>query len=147
MNLQEQIQADMITAMKAKEADTVTTLRGLNAAIKNVMIDHDGEFTDADVEKVVARTVKQLNEANKDFASGGRDDLVEQNKKEIALLEKYLPEQMTDEELSKIVAETIEQTGMDTKADMGKLMGAVMGKVQGKADGNRVKNAVMAQLS
>ena len=147
MMLQEQIKADMITAMKAKNSDTVTTLRGLISAIKNAIIDHDGDFSDTDVEHVVVRMVKQLKDARNDFAAGGRDDLVEQNNTEIALLEVYLPTQMSDTDLDDIIAETIEQTGMNTKADMGKLMGAVMGKVQGKADGNRVKDAVMVQLS
>ena len=146
MSLQEQIKADMITAMKAKEADKVTVYRNVTSAIKNKMIDHDGEFTDDDAQKVIATLVKQLKDANKDFASGGRDDLVEQNNAEIAILEAYLPEQMSDEELTAIVAEVISQTGASTKADMGKVMGAVMGKVQGKADGNRVKEAVMLQL-
>ncbi len=147
MSLQEQIKTDLITAMKARESDTVTTLRGLQAAIKNEMIDHKGdEFTDADTEKVVARLVKQLKDANKDFTSGGRQDLVDKNNTEIAILKVYLPEQMEDDELAAIVADTIAQTGMNTKADMGKLMGAVMGKVQGRAEGNRVKNAVMKHL-
>ncbi len=148
MTLQEQIKADMIVAMKAKEPEKVMVYRNINAAIKNKMIDHEGdEFTDEDGQKVIASLAKQLKDANKDFASGGRDDLVEQNNKEIAIMEVYLPEQMSDEELHKIVIETVAQAGTVTKTDMGKLMGAVMEKVQGKADGNRVKEAVLAQLT
>ncbi len=147
MTLQEQIKADMITAMKAKESEKVTVYRNIAAAIQNKMIDHTGDqFTDGDVQKVVASLAKQLKDANKDFATGGRDDLVQQNNKEIAIMESYLPAQMSDEELNSIVAETVAAAGEVTKADMGKLMGAVMGKVQGKADGNRVKAAVMALL-
>jgi uncharacterized protein YqeY len=146
MTLQETIQQDIITAMKAKDADTLSTLRNLSSAIKNEMIDHKGDFTDSDVEKIVARQIKQLKDAITDFSAGGRTDLVEQNEREIGIIKRYLPAQMADDELSRIVTETIAETGMNTKADMGKLMGAVMAKVQGKADGNRVKEAVAEKL-
>jgi len=146
MTLQETIQQDIITAMKAKDADRLSTLRNLSAAIKNEIIDHKGDFTDTDVEKIVARQIKQLKDAITDFSAGGREDLVEQNEREIGVIEVYLPVQMSDDELGQIVADTIAETGMSTKADMGKLMGAVMAKVQGKADGNRVKDAVAGKL-
>jgi uncharacterized protein len=146
MNLQEQIQADIIVAMKAKENKKLTTLRGLTAAIKNAIIDHDGDFTNEDTEKIVARQVKQLKDAMKDFEAGGREDLVEQNKIEISVLETYLPEQMSDEELQEIVSQVIFETGASSPADMGKIMGKVMAKVQGKADGNKVKEAVLVLL-
>lgn len=148
MTVQEQLKADLIVAMKAKESEKVTVYRNILSEIKNKMIDHsEEEFTDEDVQKVIASFAKKLHDANKDFLAGGRQDLVDQNNKEIAIMELYLPAQMSDDELQRIVAETIAETGMNTKADMGKLMGSVMGKVQGKADGNRVKDAVMAQLS
>lgn len=146
MSLQAQIKADMITAMKARESDKVTVYRNVTSAIKNSMIDHTGEFTDADVQQVIATFVKQLKDANKDFASGGREDLVAQNNAEIAILEVYLPEQMSDDELNAVVADVIAETGASSTADMGRVMGAVMGKVAGKADGNRVKDAVMQTL-
>jgi len=128
MTLQERVQADIITAMKAKDAPTLQTLRQLSAAIKNAIIDHTGEFTDEDVVAVVSRQVKQLKDAIKDFAAGGRDDLVKQNEKEIAVLEVYLPEQLSDEELTALVKESVAETGALSPSDMGKVMGAVMGK-------------------
>jgi len=146
MTLVEQIKADMITAMKAKEMEKVTVYRNISSAIKNKMIDQEGDFSDEDVQKVVAGLVKQLKDANTDFAAGGRDDLVSKNNEEMAIMEAYLPAQMEDAVLQDIITHTIEETGMNTKADMGKLMGVVMEKVQGRADGNRVKESVMQQL-
>ncbi|PIR02940.1 MAG: hypothetical protein COV60_02975 [Candidatus Magasanikbacteria bacterium CG11_big_fil_rev_8_21_14_0_20_43_7] len=146
MSLQEQIQKDIIVAMKAKDAGTLSTLRNLSAAIKNAIIDHNGEFTDADTQGIVTRQVKQLKDAMKDFEAGGRADLVSQNRKEISVIEVYLPQQISDDELHAIVADTIAETEAHGPSDMGKVMGSLMGKVQGKADGNRVKSAVMAVL-
>jgi len=146
MTLQEQLQADMITAMKAKDAERVRVLRNAMSALKNVQIEKGDAFTDDDALASVASQVKQLKDAMTDFQAGGRDDLVAQNMADVAILEAYLPEQLADDVLEKIVAETLTEVGATSPQDMGKAMGAVMKKVQGQADGTRVKDAVMKHL-
>lgn len=147
MLLQERIQKDTIVAMKARDTNTLSTLRNLSSEIKNAIIDHKGEFTDADTESIVIRQVKQLKDAIKYFEAGGRMDLVEQNIREIATLERYLPEQTQDEELHSIVAESISIIGAKSTADIGKVMAMVMGRVRGRADGNRVREVVVSLLA
>jgi uncharacterized protein len=146
MTLKEQLLSAQKDAMKAKDSETLSTLRMVWSAVKNEEIKAQEELNDAKVQEVIAKQVKQLKDATKDFAAGGRDDLVESTNKEVAILEAYLPEQMSDEDLKKIVDETVAGFGEVSPADMGKLMGAVMGKVKGQADGNRVKEMVSAVL-
>ncbi|HBB37533.1 MAG: hypothetical protein UV82_C0004G0016 [Candidatus Magasanikbacteria bacterium GW2011_GWD2_43_18] len=146
MTLQEQLQADMIAAMKAKDTERVRVLRNAIAALKNTKIEKGETFSEVDAEATLKTQVKQLKDANKDFAAGGRDDLVAQNDADVAVLETYLPEQMSDEDLGNIVADTLRDIGATSPQDMGKAMGAVMEKVNGKADGTRVKDAVMKYL-
>lgn len=143
----EQIQADMIVAMKAKDASRLAVLRNALSAIKNAQIDAQKPLTDAEIQGVVATMVKQLKDAMKDFDAGGRADLVEQNRQEIAVLEQYLPAQMSDDELLGIVEQVLADTGAKTPADIGRVMGSAMAAVAGKADGNRVKEMVMARLT
>lgn len=146
MSLQATIDQAKIAAMKEKNQEALSTLRMLSSAIKNAEIEKQSALTDEEVQAVIARQVKQLRDANTDFQSSGRTDLVEKTNAEIALLETYLPAQMSDEELQAIVKATAEEMGVTAKADMGKLMGAVMKKVAGQADGNRVKEMVTAVL-
>jgi len=146
MNLQEQLQADMIAAMKAKDSEKLRALRNAISAVKNVKIEKGDAFSDADAEATLKTQVKQLKDANNDFEAGGRGELVAQNNADIAILEAYLPEQMSDEELEKLVSESLTDIGATSAQDMGKAMGAVMKKVAGRADGTRVKDAVMKHL-
>ncbi|OIO19861.1 MAG: aspartyl-tRNA amidotransferase [Candidatus Magasanikbacteria bacterium CG_4_9_14_0_2_um_filter_41_10] len=146
MTFQENIHADMVVAMKAKNSEHVRVLRNAIAAIKNTMIEKGEAFTDDDALASVAAQVKQLKDAIIDFQAGGRDDLVAQNMADIGILETYLPEQLADEALEKIVAETLSEIGVTTPQDIGKAMGAVMKKVQGQADGTRVKTVVIKLL-
>ncbi len=147
MSLKETLLQDQIQAMKNKESDRLTTLRMVLAAIKNTEIDSKEELDDEKIQGIIATQVKQLKDALKDFETGGRSDLIEKTKTEISLLETYLPEQMSDEELKTIVSETLSQVGASSPADLGKVMGAVMGKVKGKADGNRVRSIAMELLN
>lgn len=147
MSLKETLEADQKRAMKERDKQTLSTLRMVTAAIKNAEIEAQGALSDADVERIIARQVKQLQDSIKDFAAGGRDDLLARAKVEEALLASYLPEQLSDEELADIVAATVNDLGAASPADMGKVMGAVMGKVNGRADGNRVRAAVQNALS
>lgn len=145
MLLKQQITNDVKTAMKAREMDKLTTLRGLMAEIKNVEIDK-GDLSDDDITKIVARLVKQLKEANVDFEKGGREDLVEENKKQLSVLEIYLPQQLSDEELKKIIEEVIANNGSEGQVKIGPLTGMAMKKVAGKADGGRVSKMLRELL-
>lgn len=143
----EQISNDLKEAMKAKDADTLSTLRMLKSAVRNKEIDAQKELTDEDIVVIVKMQVKQLREAGDLAETAGRPETVEAAKREIALLEKYLPTQMDDVTLSQVVKDALQIAGATTKADTGKAMGAAMKAVGGRADGSRVKAVVESILT
>lgn len=145
MSLRQEIFLERDNAMKNKQTAALSTLRVLCSEIKNAEIELQHELADEEVLKVISRMVKQLADAVKDFSSAGRDDLVQQNTAEIALLETYLPAQMSDEEIQSHVTAVIAELGSD--AQMGLVMGAVMKRVAGQADGNRVRTFVQQALA
>ena len=147
MSLQEQISADMVTALKAGESDKVAVLRLLITAMKNEQIKVGSDLTDEQAMKVLASQAKQRKDSITAYEAAGRQDLVDQEASELPFIEAYLPEQMGDEELEKLVQEAIDQVGATSPADMGKVMGAAMAKVKGQADGGRVSAAVKRLLS
>lgn len=139
----ETLQKDLITAMKARDQETVATVRFLLAAIKKFEIDaypptSDKKLTEEDVVKILQKQVKTHKESIEAFKKGGRNDLVSKEEKELAILEKYLPAQMTDAEITQIV-EKVKQQGV---SNFGQAMGAVMKEVAGRADGGRVSGIV-----
>lgn len=139
MNLQEKIKSDLLDAARAKDSEKVSVLRMLQAAIKNKQIDLRGaEMTDEIILDVIAKQAKQRKESINEFEKGGRPELAEGEKKELAILESYLPEQVSDEEIEYAVKEIIGEIGA-SKGDFGKVMGAAAKKLKGKADGNRVR--------
>lgn len=141
MSIVEQLQEDVKTAMKAKETDKVQALRLVVAELQRAAIDGN------DDELAVLRSARKKRlEAAKAFRDGGRDESADQEEAEAALIDKYLPAQIGDEQLAQIVRETIDQTGAGGMSDMGKVMGAVMGKVKGEADGGRVQALVKEAL-
>lgn len=142
MSLLEQISNDVKAAMKAKEPETLSTLRMLQSSMKNKKIELGKDLEEQDVISVVKKEVKALKDSVTSFVEGAREDLAEKAKAEIAILEKYLPEEMDDASLEEIVKGAIAEIGATTKAEMGKVMGAAMGKVAGAADGSRVKAMV-----
>lgn len=133
---------DLKEAMKQKDAEKLSTVRMIMAAIKNTEIDQGGVLTDEQIQETIAKQVKQLQDAMKDFSAGGRTDLVEQTQKEVAYLSSFLPAQLSDEELETIAKEVLKTLGTTSKQDFGKIMGAVMAAVKGQADGNRVREVV-----
>lgn len=139
MTLKEQLTNDMKDAMRAREMEKLQTIRFLLSEIKNYEIDHE-TVTEADLQKVVTGQVKKMKEAVLEFQNAGRDDLVSEEMKKVAIMEKYLPQQLTDVELEKIVAETIAEMG-EVK-NPGQLIGAVMKKTAGQADGKRVQEMI-----
>lgn len=147
MRLQEQINADMVTALKAGETDKVGVLRLLITAMKNEQIKIGAELTDEQALKVLASQAKQRKDSITAYQAADRQDLADNEKAELPIIEAYLPAQMGDDELEKLVQEAIDRVGATSPADMGKVMGVAMGKVQGQADGGRVSAMVKKLLS
>lgn len=132
--------------MKAKNEVQLSTLRMLKSAIKNKQIDAPADLTDEDVLAVVKSQIKQLRDSLESFTSAGREDLASGVTAELAILEAYMPAQMSDEELEGHIKAAIEEVGATSKADMGKAMGAAMKRVGAGADGTRVKDLVAKLL-
>jgi uncharacterized protein YqeY len=144
--LRETIGADMRQAMKAREQVRVGALRMLMAAVKNAEVERRHELADDEVLDVVTREAKRRRESIEAFAAGGRGDLVEKESAELAVLEAYLPERLSDEELAALVDAAIAETGASTPKQMGEVMKAVMPKLRGRADGAAVSALVRARL-
>ena len=148
MTLKEQLMADFKEAMKAKDDVRKNTISFARAAVKQYEVDNREELDDEGIIKILAKQVKMRKDALADFEKAGRTDLADDYKAEIEILEKYLPEQMSKEEILKIVQATKEELGLEgTKKEMGKFMGAVMKKVGGNADGNTVREVIQEFLN
>ncbi len=147
MSLAEQIEKDVIAAMKAKDPVKVSTLRMLKSALGNYLIQvKKDRAEDPDVLGIITKQAKQRRESLESFEKAGRHDLADKEKEELAILEAYLPKQLTDDELRAAVQNAITTSGAQGPADMGKLMKVLMPAVQGKVDGKRVQEAVKALL-
>lgn len=143
MSLKDKLMEDMKNAMRAKDSVRLGVVRFLRSEIKNIEIDH-GDQNDSDILKIIARQVKSMKDANNDYLKGDRQDLIDDNNTKIAILEEYLPKQLSDEELKKIVQSVIDSTG---EKHMGKIIGQVVKQVEGKADGGRISQMVRKLLS
>lgn len=148
MTLKENLMADFKQAMKDKDEIAKNTINLARAAIKQYEVDNREELDDQGIVSILQKQVKMRADALADFEKAGRTDLIDAYKAEIAILEKYLPEQMDMEAVTAKVAEIAAELGISGgKENMGKLMGAVMGKLKGLADGNAVREAVTKFLS
>ncbi|MBN2908544.1 GatB/YqeY domain-containing protein [Polycladomyces sp. WAk] len=147
MSLLERLNQDMKTAMKNKEKTKLSVIRMLRSEIKNEEIQRQHELSDEEVIEVLMRELKKRKDALQQFEDAGRDDLVQQLREEIAVIEPYLPEQLSEEELRELVREVVQETGASSKADMGKVMKAIMPRVKGRADGKLVNRLVQEVLS
>lgn len=134
MSLKETITEDMKSAMKAGDKDRLKTVRLILAAIKQIEVDTRAELDDAAVLTVLTKMVKQRRDSVDQFEKGNREDLAAIERAEIAILNEYLPEQLSAAELAALVDETIRATGADGIRDMGKVMGQIKSKVAGRAD-------------
>lgn len=149
MTLKERLNADFKEAMKKKEKIRKETISFVRAAVKQVEIDTREELDDAAVAAIVAKQIKMRKDALSDFEAAGRQDMLDQYKAEIEVLQGYMPQQLTDDEIMRIVEETAAELCVEAgsgKASLGKLMGPVMGKVKGLADGNDVRRIVSGFL-
>lgn len=151
MGIKEQILNDIKSAMKAREQDRLRVLRSLKSKImeKEISERKGGEATLSDEQTidVLLKAAKQRRESIDQFQKGGRDDLVENEQFELSLIEAYLPEMMSDEDVRREVRKTVDKLGASTMADMGRVMGVVMGELKGKAEGSVVSRVVKEELS
>jgi uncharacterized protein YqeY len=144
--LRDQIADDMRASMKAREQTRVSTLRMLMAAMKNTQVEKGHELDDEEVVEVIAREAKRRRESMDAFSKGGRAELVDKERSELAVLEAYLPERLSDDELAGLVDEAIAESGATSPKEMGQVMKALMPKVKGRADGAAVSAMVRARL-
>ncbi|MDM5211646.1 GatB/YqeY domain-containing protein [Peribacillus sp. NJ4] len=147
MSLLERLNNDMKQAMKNKEKDKLSVIRMLKASIQNEALKQRQELTDDEELTVLSRELKQRKDSLQEFENAGRSDLVDKVRTELVYVEAYMPEQLSEEEISTIVKQTIEEVNATSKADMGRVMGALMPKVKGKADGSLVNKLVQQHLS
>jgi hypothetical protein len=146
MGLRETIDGDIKGAMKSGAKDKVSALRMLSAALKNKQIEKRAPLTDGEVVDTVRSLIKQRKDSIEQFAKGGRQDLVDKETAEVAILEVYLPQQMGREEIEKLVREVIGQTGAQGAKDMGKVMKALVPLLAGRADNKLVSELVKGAL-
>lgn len=144
--LREKIAEEMRAAMKAREQARVAALRMLMTAVKNTEVEKLHELSDDEVLDVIAREAKRRRESIDAFEKGGRSDLVEKETAELRVLETYLPEKLSDEELAALVEQAVAETGASSPKQMGEVMKALMPKVRGRADGAQVSALVKAKL-
>lgn len=141
-----QLQNDLREAQLARNEIKVSTLRLLLSEIKNAEIARGGSLTDTDVVSVTAREVKKRKEAAEGFRKGGREEQALKEESELKILEGYLPSKLSNEELTKLVQDSITEVGVNSLQDLGKVMGVVMSKVAGRADGGTVSALVKKML-
>jgi uncharacterized protein YqeY len=146
MSLKEVLQQDLKTAMKEKDTIRKNVVTMMRAAILQIEKDKKIELDDEGVIEVIAKGVKQRKDSIPEFEKGNRQDLIENINKEIDILMAYLPQQLSDDEVSRIVADTIIEVGAQSVKDMGRVMSALMPKVKGRADGKLVNILVKQQL-
>lgn len=146
MSLKETIEKDLKKALKNKEKLKLSVLRMLLASVKNTEIQKQHELSDEEMLDVITREIKSRRDSVEQYREGGREELAKREGAEIEILESYLPEQISEEELKKLVEATVAQTGAQTIADMGKVMGALMPRIKGKADPSQASQMVKSLL-
>ncbi len=148
MTLREQIISDMTASMKAQDARRTSTLRMVKAAMQNRQIEKGGELDDDEMGKMLRSLVKQRRDSVEQYEKGGRQDLADKEKAEIGVIEAYLPQAASEEEIEAAVTTAIAENGASSMKDMGKVMKAVQAALAGKnADGRTVSELVKAKLS
>jgi uncharacterized protein len=145
--LKTRIQDDVKTAMKAKDKARLSTLRLITAAIKQREVDERIELDDDQVLAVLEKMIKQRRDSITQYESAGRQELADQERSEIAIIEAYMPEGLNDEEIAAMIDAAISETGAESVRDMGKVMGLLKPKMQGRADMGKVGGQVKQKLS
>ncbi len=147
MNLLERLESDMIKAAKARDSERLGVVRYVRSQTKNRQIELGRELKDEDVVEVLARIAKQHRESIEQFREGGRDELVKHERRQLSVIEEYLPAQLGEQELLEILSGVVEETGAAGPRDIGMVMKTIMPRVKGRADGKIVKALVQSRLT
>jgi len=145
--LKENLEKDLIEAMKQHDDEKTSVLRMIKSALQNKEIEKKQELEDTDVLTLIQSQIKSRRDSIEMYKNGGRDDLAQKEQKEIDILIPYLPEQMSEDDVRMEIKNAITQTGANQISDMGKVMGMVMAKLKGKADGSMISKIVKEELS
>ena len=146
MNMLDKLTDEMKSAMKSGDKVKLSTIRQLRAQMKDAQIAKGDELTEDEMMAVLNNAAKKRREAIKLYEQGGRDELAENEKAELAVIETYLPQQLSEAEISDIIDKAIAETGAAGPSDLGKVMGKIMGQVRGRADGKLVQQLVRTKL-
>lgn len=147
MDILKRVDAEMITAAKAKDKIRLSALRMMKAALHNRQIDLKEKFTEKEALQVFSSLAKQRKDSIEQFRNGGRIDLAEKEEQELRVIQEFMPEQMSEEEILSVIEKAIEEAGATSARDMGKVMKVLMPRLTGKADGKVVSDMVKAKLS
>jgi len=147
MTLKETIYNDLKISIKGGDNVTRGVLRFLNSDIKNAEIEKGGEAGDKEIIEIIKRSLKRRKDSILQYEKGNRFDLADKEKEELAILEKYMPEQMSEEKIKKIVIDVIKELGVSNSSEFGKVMSLVMSRSKGLADGNVVSRVVKEKLN
>lgn len=145
--LKTRIQDDVKAAMKAKDKERLVTLRLITAAIKQREVDDRAELNEEQVLAILEKMIKQRRDSIAQYESAGRQELADQEKSEIAIIETYMPEGLSEEEIAELITQAIAETGAESMRDMGKVMGLLKPKMQGRADMGKVSGLIKQKLS
>ncbi len=145
--MKDKILKDLVSAMKSQDKETLSVLRMVKGAIQLEEIKIKKELTDEDVVAVISKQIKTRKESITEFEKAGRTDLIDQTKQEIEILSKYMPEQLSEDEVLKVIDEAFLAINPTAQSDMGKLMGFVTPKLKGKADMSFVSKTIKERLS
>lgn len=147
MSIKEQIESDFKEALKEQDKERMSTLRMIKSAIQEKEKEEGGELSDEDVISILSKEVKSRKDSIEQYEEGGRGELAEKEAREVQMIEQYLPEPLSEDELEDLVDEVIEEVGASDMSDMGKVMGKIMPEVRGRADGDTVNEKVRERLS
>lgn len=147
MNLKEQLKQDLKTAMRNKDNFTRDVIRFLNSSIKQIEVDERKDLSDAEVIKIIQKSIKQREDSIEQYKSAGRDDLVDKETKEKEILMAYLPKQLDETELEQEIKQIIADSGASSIKDMGKIMGIATKKLAGKTDGKKINEMARKLLT
>jgi len=145
--MKERIEKELKEAMKKKDEIKISCLRMLKADIHNLSIQKKEDIKNEDIVKIIQKQVRQHKDSIEQFTKGKRDDLAEKERKELIILESFLPKQLPAEELKKVIKDVIGECGATTKKDMGKVIKEVMARIKGQADGKTVSQIVSELLT
>jgi uncharacterized protein YqeY len=147
MSLAETLSDDLKKALKSGQKDVLWVIRMIKAAVKNKEIAKGSPLSDEEIHGVLMSLARQTKESIEQFSRGGRQDLAEKETRELAVVQSYLPKQLTEEEINKIIEDTIKETGANGPGDMGKVMKFIMAKIKGRADGKLASELVRKAMT